>query len=143
MPLKIRVNYPIPDVKATTEDLHNAMVERLVADAKAFVLGATDVVPVWSGQLKATFLKAAHLAKVQLTISPAADAPNRVSLGIANSKGEFVVEKGKRYTFIWQSDVVYDRIIDEKVGYVEAGLQKLRTHRPMDLPKPKIKRSKS
>lgn len=139
MPLKATVKYPRIDIKRSVEEIHGVMVDAVIEAAKTFVIHSTDLVPVYSGASKASFLRLAALTRTQLIINPV--APSRIPLGVATSTGELLVEKGKSYGFEWSSDLVYIHIVDQRYGFIDAGVNALANFQPPVLPSPVIRRS--
>lgn len=125
MPLHVVVRYPRPDIEKTTDAIHAYMSDKIIEAVKTYVFATTDVIPVWSGASKASFLKLAFFAKVQLAISPV--VKSRIPLGIETSTGEVFTERGKIYGFNWASDLYYIHIVDQRVRFVERGEAKLRS----------------
>ena len=135
MPLHAIVRYPRPDIDRTTDEIHRVMSELAVDAAKTFVFATTDIIPVWTGGTKASFLKLASLAKISLSIQPI--APSRVALGIDTSTGEVFAERGKLYGFNWTSDLYYIGYVDARFSFVERGVLAVRSITPT-LPPPII-----
>lgn len=139
MPLKAVVKYPRVDIKRSVEELHAVMVDAAVDAAQTWVIATTDVVPVWSGASKASFLKLCALIRTPIIISPI--VKSRIPLGVQSSTGELIVEKGKSYGFSWSSDLVYIHIVDQRSGFLDAGSAALLGISNPQLPQPKIMRS--
>ncbi len=90
--MKFKANFQIPKVNLSRfkNELHSHLSEKL-AQAGAVWLQATaeGPVPVWSGASRATFQPLASYVGYVLSISPVADAPNRISLGVGSGTATF------------------------------------------------------
>lgn len=139
MPLKVKVRYPKIDRGKTSDLVHETLTKAAIDAAKTFVFTATTIVPVWSGASKASFLKLASQVAVGLAISPRADAPNRIPLGIETSTGYLILSRGRSYSFVWSSDLDYIHIVEGNHGMVEAGLAAVEAM-SVELPQPVIRR---
>ena len=140
MPLRVKVRYPKIDRGKTTDKVHDTLSKAAVDAAKAFVIAATDTVPVWSGASKASFLKLASEVSVGLSITPVEGAPNRIPLGISTSTGFILISKGRSYSFVWTSDLDYIHIVEDHDGFIAAGLAALEGKKFAKLPQPVIRR---
>ena len=139
MGLKAKVRYPKIDRGKTTDALHETLSQAAIDAAKTFVITASEGWPVWSGASKASFLKLASQVSVGLSISPRADAPNRIPLGIETSTGYLIISRGRSYSFVWSSDLDYIHIVEGDHGLIEAGLAAVQ-EMSVDLPQPIFRR---
>lgn len=135
MPLQATVRYPRPDVAATTDAIHERMVDLVTEACKSFVFSCTDVIPVLTGGSKATFLKLAFQAKVSLAIAPV--KASRIDLGVASSTGQIFAQRGRLYGFEWSSDLYYIHYVDARFAFVERGKATIRSLK-IQLPPPII-----
>jgi len=137
--LKAKVRYPKIDRGKTSDLVHDTLTTAAIDAAKTFVLAATEIVPVWSGASKASFLKLASQISVGLSITPRSDAPNRIPLGIETSTGYLILSRGRSYSFVWSSDLDYIHIVEENHAFVTAGLAAVE-NMSVNLPQPVIRR---
>jgi hypothetical protein len=137
--VKVKVRYPRPDIKKTRENNHKAMVKFTFDTLKVWVLETTNPIPVWSGAARASFLFLAAKAQTSITINPIVDS--RLSLGITEAKAEVFMKKGSLYGWSWQTDLVHMPIVEERVGFVQAGLKAIKNMKPK-LPQPATKPTK-
>lgn len=138
-PVRVKVRYPRPDIKATTDEIHKVMAKFVVDTMKVWVIETTNPVPVWSGAARASFLFLAAKAFTSITINPI--APSRITLGITEADSEFIAEKGGEYGWTWQTDLVHMPIVEDRVAFVAAGLRAIKGRKPV-LPQPKMKSMK-
>lgn len=131
--LSIEVNLPIPDIKQTEELYHKELTKATIDALATWVIDTTDVIPVWSGAARASFLKLATEAKVQVDIAPV--APSRIPLGIAESTGVVIAEPLTQYGWDWSSTLDHIGIVDDRVGFVDVGLNSIKDFAP-ELPQP-------
>jgi len=110
---------------------------------KTWVLETVNPIPVWSGAARASFLFLAAKALTSIKINPVAPDPpgSRITLGITEADAEVIAEKGKRYGWRWASDLAHIGIVQDRVKFVEAGLNAIKGKQPT-LPQPKTKPSK-
>ena len=134
MSLTIKGKIPRIDLKATEKAIHESMTRFVIDDALApWVTHSTNPVPVWSGASRASFLKLASAAKTTIQINPI--APSRIPLGIETSVGEVIALPGKEYGWLWSSDLAHIGIVEDRVGFQQAGLRAIRKLKP-ELPAP-------
>lgn len=133
MPVKVKVRYPRIDVKATEDRIHKAMTDFVLRQLTTWVIHTTNPVPVWSGAARASFLKLANQVRTEIQINPV--APSRIPLGIDTSIGEVLTKKGDIYGWFWESTLDHIEIVEDRVGFVEAGLRSIR-RTSVELPQP-------
>jgi len=139
MPVKVKVRYPTPDLKKTRAKNHKAMSKFTVDTLKTWVMHTVDPIPVWSGAARASFLFLAAKAFTSIVINPV--APTRLSLGITEADAEVFSDPGKGlYGWRWESELAHIGIVEDRVGFVAAGLQSIQNASP-DLPQPVFKTS--
>lgn len=138
--VKVKVNYPTPDFKATEEEIHKTMSKFTIDTLKVWVLETVNVVPVWSGAARASFLFLAAKALTSIRINPVAPDPpgSRITLGVTEADAEVIAEKGKKYGWSWASNLAHIGIVEDRVQFVRAGLNAIRGKQPV-LPQPKTK----
>ncbi len=90
--------------------LHERLSEALAESCRVWlttvVKESTSVgLPIWSGASIATFSPLASHIAYALALSPVADAPNRIALGVGHGTGLFEPGTKKRglYTFTYQT----------------------------------------
>lgn len=95
--------------RAPTIDLveYEKKLQRYVAEQAAYAAfqylnAVTQMVPVWSGASRATFLKLAEAINWSLSINPVTSS--RIALGEGSSEGKINVE-GVRATFIYRTSL--------------------------------------
>ena len=138
--VKVKVNYPTPDIKATKDEVHVEMSKFTINTLQTWVLHTAEPVPVWSGAARATFLFLAAKALTSITINPIAPDPpgSRISMGVTETDAEVITEKGKQYGWRWETDVPHMGIVQDRVKFVEAGLKAIKDKQPT-LPQPKTR----
>jgi hypothetical protein len=104
------------------------MKEFLFKTLKIWVTESTNPVPVWSGASRASFLKLAAQAQTIVSISPI--APSRVPLGIETSKGLVKADVKREYSWLWSSSLAHIGIVEDRVGFVEAGITAIKNEKP-------------
>jgi len=141
--VKVKVNYPRIDFKGTEDEIHEVMSKFTIDTLKTWVLETVNPIPVWSGAARASFLFLAAKALTSIKINPVAPDPpgSRITLGITEADAEVIAEKGKRYGWRWASDLAHIGIVQDRVKFVEAGLNAIKGKTPT-LPQPKTKPSK-
>ena len=132
----VEVNYPTPDKAKTRKAIHETMTKYTIDQLKTWVLATTQPVPVWSGAARASFLFLAAKAFTSITINPV--APSRITLGITEATSEIIAEPGKRYGWTWESDLAHIGIVEDRVGFIDAGLRSVQKPLP-ELPQPVFK----
>lgn len=138
MGLKVKVNIPKINLGKSIEQIHKEMTAYSLEALKTWVIHTTDIIPVWSGGTKASFLKAASTAKLNLEISPVAPTPpgSRIDLGIAESSFQFFTQPGQEYGWDWESVLFYIDTVNDRVQFVEAGEAALKGLAKVELPQP-------
>jgi hypothetical protein len=127
--LKVKGNIAaVIDVKKTLDDFHKDMTSFLFKTLKIWVTESTNPVPVWSGASRASFLKLAQQAQTSIVINPV--ATSRIPLGIETSEGEVVADPQKEYSWLWSSELAHIGIVEDRVGFVGAGLAAIRNETP-------------
>lgn len=108
--------------------LHEQLSEKLAESCRIWlttvVKESTAVgLPIWSAASIATFSPLASQVAYALALSPVSDAPNRVSLGLANGIGLFEpgTQKPGLYTFTYQTTLSH-LIINESYDATQWGL---------------------
>lgn len=93
--------------------------------ARIWLRHAIPAVPVWSGASRATFEQLASAVGVNVPITVAPKAPNRVALGRANSRGGIEKGKGKaNWRFYYENNLRYLAANETRsVGVGEAGVK--------------------
>lgn len=104
--LRYKGVFNVPRVNARKYEtaLRAEMLEAVTEAAVAWLRVVTEIVPMWSGASLGTFLRLAREASFQLSISPASNAPNRISLGESKSDGE-IVANGSQVFFRYTTDL--------------------------------------
>jgi hypothetical protein len=134
--LKVKVNYPTIDIKATEKAIHEEMTSFVIDTLGVWVNQSTGPVPVWSGAARASFLKLADQAKTTIIISPV--VASRIPLGIETSEGTVIATPGREYGWLWSSDLAHIGIVDDRVDFTNAGLRAIDGLKP-ELPELQIK----
>lgn len=135
--VKMKANFPVPDIPATTKEIHKAMTKFTFDTLKTWVLATVDPVPVWSGAARASFLHLAAQAQTSFQINPVAPDPpgSRIWLGVTEQASEVFAEKGVKYGWTWESDLAHIGIVEDRVNFISAGLDAIADKQP-DLPPP-------
>lgn len=142
--VSIDVNYPVPDMDKTKEEVHKVMTKFTLDTLKTWVLETVDPIPVWSGAARASFLFLAAKAFTSFTINPIAPDPpgSRLTLGITEAKAEVFANKDSgKYGWDWSSTLAHMGIVEDRVGFISAGLNAIKGKKPV-LPQPKFKNKK-
>lgn len=106
--MKLKATLPTPrlDLSSYLTELNEILSDAIALAAFEWVNAATAEIPVWSGASHATFLKLASTVGLTISIDNAANAPRRVSYGLANSKGEMNIDAAKgRFEFMYQTSL--------------------------------------
>jgi hypothetical protein len=138
--VSVEVNIPIPDIPATKKQIHEALTKHTFDTLKTWVLETVDPIPVWSGAARASFLFLAAKAQTSLIINPVAPDPpgSRIWLGITEADSEVFADFDKGYGWTWRSTLRHIGIVEDRVGFVSAGLDAIADKQP-DLPPPSFK----
>lgn len=144
--ISVDVRYPVVDEPKARQRIHDIMKTFILDTLADWVIGATTVIPVWSGASRATFLKLANQAKIDIVIEPLIVAPigSRIPLGFAESTGVVIADaRGSAGLYGWdyESTLFYLGIVEERTKFLEAGEAAIEGKRPV-LPPPPIKRGK-
>lgn len=124
MGIKVKNNIPKVDVGRTRNKWDAEMKAYSLEALKQWVIGSTEVIPVWSGASKASFIKAANEAKLNLEITPVAPTPpgSRIGLGVAESEFVFMADiNSGEYSWDWSTSLFYIDIVEDRVQFVQAG----------------------
>lgn len=136
--VRVKVRYPRPDTKKTQTAINETMARFVIDTMRVWVLETTQPIPVWSGASRASFLFLAAKAFTSITINPVAPDPpgSRITLGITEATSEVIADQSKgEYGWTWESSLEYIGIVEDRVGFVGAGLRAIRDKRPI-LPQP-------
>lgn len=141
---RVRIEKPLDgiELKGTIDAIHELMKNFTIDSLKDFVGESTRPIPVWSGAARATFLKLATQARMRIDIRPVAKIGSRIPLGRARSEGIVFAQKGEVYGWEWKSDLAHISIVQDRVNFVDAGLESVkRTAKKLpELPGVEIKR---
>lgn len=145
--LVANVNYPVVDIPKAKKVVHQAMTEFVFRVLSEWVTETTTVIPVWSGASRASFLKLANQAKVQIEIESQIVAPigSRIPLGFETSTGVVIADargSGGLYGWRWDSTLDYIGIVDDRVRFTEVGQRVIDRNPAPDLPQPPFKNAK-
>ena len=131
--IDVEVNYPEVDVRKTRQAIHREMATFTKDVLKSWVLASTEPVPVLTGAAKASWIKAAEQASTRIIINPT--KKSRIPLGVSESSFTFFADPGRRYGWEWSSSLEHLPIVENRVGFIDAGLRSLRGKQP-ELPQP-------
>lgn len=139
----VDVRFPFIDVIKARKRIHETMTTFIYDVLADWVIGATTVIPVWSGASRATFLKLANQAKIGIVIEPLIVAPigSRIPLGYAESLGVVIADargSGAIYGWDYLATLDYIGIVEQRVNFIEAGEAAIRGKTPV-LPPPPTK----
>ena len=145
--IKVEVRLPIFDIPRARKRIHEVMTNFTFDVLGEWVTEVTNVIPVWSGASRASFLKLANQAKVNIVIEPLIVAPigSRIPLGFELSMGVVIADaRGSRalYGWDWASTLDYLGIVEDRVKFLDAGRRVLDRRKPPQLPPPPVKRGK-
>jgi hypothetical protein len=94
--------YPRIDTEAYRKALDKHMRAALAESLMAWLDAVLVEIPNWSGASRATFIQVAGTINAQIEASRSGAPYDRVSEGLANSRGELTTDKGKGiYTFTY------------------------------------------
>jgi hypothetical protein len=94
MRLSAQFQVPRVNISRYRQALHEHLSEALAQAGTAWLQAtATEIVPVWSAASRATFSPLASYVGYVLSLSPVADAPNRIQLGIDNGQATFEADR--------------------------------------------------
>ena len=142
--LKVDVRYPVVDIPRAKQRIKETMTKFTFDVIREWVQETTDLIPVWSGASRASFLKLANQVEFQITIEPLIVAPigSRIPLGWTTSVGVIIADaRGSAglFGFDWESALDYIGIVDDRVGFLQAGERVLNRRNPPELPQPPTK----
>jgi hypothetical protein len=145
--LKADVRYPVVDIPKAKQKIGETMTRFTFDVLREWVTEVTNVIPVWSGASRASFLKLANQAQVAIEIEPLIVAPigSRIPLGFETSVGVIIADaRGSAglYGWDWESTLDYIGIVDSRVGFLQAGERVIDRNPPPELPQPPTKPSK-
>jgi len=145
--LTAKVNYPIIDIPRAKKKIGDTMTKFTFDVLAEWVTEVTNVIPVWSGASRASFLKLANQAKVDVEINSLIVAPigSRVELGYDLSIGVVIADaRGSAglYGWDWESTLDYIGIVDDRVKFLDAGQRVIDRRQPPELPQPPTKSGK-
>lgn len=139
---RVRVENPIKGIKVgqTVSQIDKLMKDFTITSLKDWVSESTRPIPVWSGAARASFLKLASIARLSIDIRPVAKIGSRIPLGRSTSRGTVIARRGELYGWEWGSTLAHITIVQERVNFVDAGLDSVtRSLRNFpDLPNPEI-----
>lgn len=145
--LRADVRYPVVDIPKAKKRIGETMTNFTFDVLKEWVNEVTDVIPVWSGASRASFLKLANQAQVNVEIESLIVAPigSRIPLGFATSIGVVIADaRGAKalYGWDWESTLDYIGIVDERVRFIDAGRRVIDRRSAPELPQPPTKPGK-
>lgn len=144
--LKADVRYPVVDIPRAKKRIGDVMTQFTFDALREWVNEVTDVIPVWSGASRASFLKLANQAQTAIEIESLIVAPigSRIPLGFETSIGVVIADaRGSSGLFgwDWSSALDYIGIVDDRVRFLDAGNRVIERHEP-ELPTPPTKPGK-
>lgn len=100
-----KVNVPYVDMAGFKAALKAELAAAITRAAFEYVQTVADAVPSWSGASRATLMHLAARAGTNVEIQISNTAPNRVSLGLANSTGEIKLDEadGGKVSFTYST----------------------------------------
>lgn len=124
----VEVRYPVVDIPQARKRIHDTMVDFVKDTLTIWISAATNVVPVWSGASRASFLKLANQVNYEIEIESLIVAPigSRIPLGYQTSTGVIIADaRGSAGLYGWdyESTLFYIDIVDGRVRFIEAGNQ--------------------
>jgi hypothetical protein len=133
--------YPVVDIPRAKKKIGKTMTDFTFDVLREWITESTNVIPVWSGASRASFLKLANQAKVKIEIEPLIVAPigSRIPLGYETSVGVIIADaRGSRglYGWDWASTLDYIGIVDDRVKFIQAGQRVVDRRKPPKLPQP-------
>lgn len=143
--LSVDVQYPVVDIPKAKKVIGDTMTAFTFDTLKQWVTEVTDVIPVWSGASRASFLKLANQAQVDVEIDSLIVAPigSRVPLGFETSVGVVIADaRGSAglYGWDWASTLDYIGIVDDRVKFLQAGQRVIDRNPAPELPQPPTKK---
>jgi len=148
MGLNADIRYPVIDIPNAKKRIGEIMTQFTFTVLREWVTEVTDVIPVWSGASRASFLKLANQAEVQVDIEQYIVAPigSRIPLGYELSVGVVIADaRGSSglYGWDWESTLDYIGIVNDRVRFIEAGERVIERNPLPELPQPPTKRGRS
>ena len=145
--VKADVRYPVIDIPKAKKKIGDTMTKFTFDVLAEWVTEVTNVIPVWSGASRASFLKLANQAKVDVEINSLIVAPigSRVELGYDLSIGVVIADaRGSAglYGWDWGSTLDYIGIVDDRVKFLDAGQRVIDRNSAPALPQPPTKPGK-
>lgn len=126
-------NFPEIDIEETKRAVHEYMTRYVINALKTWVISTTDIMPVWSGAAKASFIRAANIAETAFSIVPV-HFPDRIELGIAESTTDVFVTGDGVYGWDWSSTLAHISIVEDRVNFIEVGQRAIDSLPPIQLP---------
>lgn len=144
--VNVDVRYPFINTVKARQRIDEYMKQFVIDTLAIWVIHTTEVIPVWSGAARASFLKLANQAKVEIVIEPLIVAPigSRIPLGFETSVGVVIAEaRGSSALYGWDYESTLDHIgiVEDRVKFIEVGQQSIEGIVPV-LPPPPIKRGR-
>lgn len=144
--IKVDIRYPFVDIPKAKQRIHETMVAFVNATLTDWVEAGTNVIPVWSGGSRASFLKLANQIGFNIIIEPLIVAPigSRIPLGYETSTGVIIADargSGGLYGWDWASELFYIEIVEGRTRFVDVANAAIKDRRPV-LPPPPVKRGK-
>jgi hypothetical protein len=145
--LSAEVRYPVVDIPRAKRKIGEVMTKFTFDVLREWVTEVTNVIPVWSGASRASFLKLANQVQVAIEIEPLIVAPigSRIPLGFETSVGVVIADaRGSSglYGWDWSSTLDYIGIVDDRVRFLEAGERVIKRNPTPELPPPPTKPGK-
>ena len=119
--IKAALQYPKLNLAAYRAALADSAKETIAESAFVWIDVATSIIPVWSGASRATFARLAQDVSFQLQLGNTPAAPDRTSLGLAQSDGgvEFDEQRG---IFSFRYETTLDHLVfNEKKNANDGG----------------------
>jgi len=146
--VKIDVRYPVVDIPKAKQEIGKTMTDFTFEVLREWITQTTTVIPVWSGAARASFLKLANQAQVNIQIESLIVAPigSRIPLGFRTSVGVIIADaRGDSglYGWDWRSTLDHIGIVQDRVKFIQAGQRVLNRRSPPALPQPPTKPGKT
>lgn len=144
--IKVDIRYPFTDIPKARQRIHGVMVDFVNATLTEWVEAGTNVIPVWSGASRASFLKLANQVGFHIVIEPLIVAPigSRIPLGYETSTGVIIADaRGSSGLYGWDyaSELFYIEYVHDRTRFTEVANAAIADRRPV-LPPPPVKRGK-
>ena len=139
--VKADVKFPRIDIPRTKDKIGSVMVNFVVDVLGEWVSTTTDVIPVWSGASRATFLQLATAAGVGIEIESFIVAPigSRIPLGIETTTSEALIDPRSRtgqFGWSYESILEYLNIVEGRTNFLEHGRGVVERRGGPQLPQP-------